>query len=74
MTAHDFADLFDVRRATAGEDLGDLPEVARAQQARTDDCEEAGVNVAAIAESVDHAPRYEQCLACIQVGAPPRRR
>jgi hypothetical protein len=38
MTAHDFADLFDVRRATAGKDVGNLSEVARAQQARTDDC------------------------------------
>src|SRR5687767_15919412 len=59
MTAHDFADLSDVRRATAGKDGGDLQEVARAQQARTDDCKETGVNVAAIAESVDHTARYE---------------
>ena len=27
MTAHDFADLFDVRRATATKDVGDIPEV-----------------------------------------------
>ena len=70
MTAHDFADLFDVRRAIASEDAGDIPKVARAQQTRTDDCEETGVNVAAVTESVDHAPRYEQCLARVQVGAP----
>src|SRR5436309_15896950 len=70
MTAHDFADLFDVRRAIASEDVGDIPEVARAQQTRTDDCEEPGVNVAAVTESVDHAPRDEERLARVQVGAP----
>src|SRR6266516_3915524 len=69
MTAHDFADHFDVRRASAGKDIGDIPEVARAQQTRTDDCEETGVNLAAVTESVDHAPRYEECLARVQVGA-----
>ena len=37
MTAHDFAELFDVRRPIAGKDVGDIPEVARAQQTRTDD-------------------------------------
>ena len=31
----DVADLFDVRRATAGKDVGNLLEVARAQQGRT---------------------------------------
>ena len=70
MTAHDFADHFDVRRAIAGKDVGDIAEVARAQQTRTDDCEKAGVNVAAITEPVDHAPRYEDCLARVQLGAP----
>ena len=35
MTAHDFADQCDVRRAIAGKDVGDLSEV---------DGEEAGVN------------------------------
>jgi hypothetical protein len=69
MTAHDIADPFDVRRAAAGDDVGDLPEVARAQQTRTDDREETGVSLAAVAESVDHAPRYEECLARAQVGA-----
>ena len=59
MTAHDFADHFDVRRAIASKDGGDIPEVARAQQTRTDDCEETGVNVAAVSESVDHPPSYE---------------
>jgi hypothetical protein len=38
MTAHDFADHFDVRRASASKDGSDIPEVARAQQTRTDDC------------------------------------
>jgi len=38
MTAHDFADHFDVRRTIASKDVGDIPEVARAQQTRTDDC------------------------------------
>jgi hypothetical protein len=70
MTAHDLADHFDVRRAIASKDVGDIPEVARAQQTRTDDCEETGVNVAAVTESVDHPPRYEECLARLQVGAP----
>jgi len=70
MTAHDFADHFDVRRAIASKDVGDIPEVARAQQTRTDDCEETGVNVAAVTESVDHPSRYEKCLARVQVGAP----
>ena len=69
MTAHDFADHLDVRRAIASEDVGDIPEVARAEQTRTDDCEETGVNVAAVIESVDHAPRYEECRARVQVGA-----
>ena len=50
MTAHDLADHFDVRRTIAGKDVGDIPEVARAQQTRTDDCEETGVNVAAVTE------------------------
>ena len=68
MTAHDFADHFDVGRASAGKDVGDFPEVGRAQQTRTDDCEETGVNVAAVTESVDHAPRYEESLARVQVG------
>src|SRR6266487_6541116 len=70
MTAHDFAERFYVWRPIASKDLGDIPGVARAQQTRTDDCEETGVNVAAISESVDHAPRYEECLARVQVGAP----
>jgi hypothetical protein len=70
MTAHDFADHFDVRRAIAGKDVGDIPEVARTEQTRTDDCEETGVNVAAVTESVDHAPRYEERLGRVQVGAP----
>jgi hypothetical protein len=70
MTAHDFTDLFDVRRAIAREDVGDVTEVARAQKARTDDCEETGVNVAAVTESVDHASRYEEGLARVQVGVP----
>lgn len=70
MTAHDFADHFDVRRAFAGKDVGDIAEVARAQQTRTDDCEEAGVNVAAVTESVDNASRYEDRLARVQPGAP----
>ena len=69
MTAHDFAELFDVRRPSAGKDLGDVPEVARAQQARGDDREETGVDFAAVDESVDHAPRYEECLSRVQVSA-----
>jgi hypothetical protein len=69
MTAHDFADHFDVRRAIAGKDVGDIPEVARTEQTRTDDCEETGVNVAAVTESVDHVPRYEERLTRVQVGA-----
>ena len=69
MTAHDFADHFDVRRALTGKDVGHIPEVARAQQSRTDDCKETGVSVSAVTESVDHPPRYEECLARVQVGA-----
>jgi acyl-CoA synthetase (NDP forming) len=52
MAAHDLADHFDVRQTIAGKDIGVIPEVARAQQTRTDDCEETGVNVAAVTESV----------------------
>src|SRR5439155_10333571 len=63
------AEHIDVRRAIASKDVGDIPEVARAQQTRTDDCEETGVSVAAASESVDHAPRYEECLARVQVDA-----
>ena len=59
-----------VRRAIASKDVGDIPEVARAQQTRTDDREETGVHVAAVTESVDHPPRYEEGLATIQVGGP----
>jgi hypothetical protein len=70
MAAHDFAEHFDVRRAIAGKDIGDIPEVVRAQQTWTSDCEETGVNVTTVSESVDHAPRYEECLAGVQVGAP----
>ena len=70
MTAHDFAEHFYVRGPIASKDVGDIPEVARAQQTRTDDCEETGVNVAAVTESVDHAPRDEERLARVQVGAP----
>jgi hypothetical protein len=70
MTAHDFAHHLDVGRAITNKDGGDIPEVARAQQTRTDDGEETGVNVALVTESVDHAPRYEECLATVQVGAP----
>jgi hypothetical protein len=66
MTAHYFAEHFDVRRAIAGKDVRDFPEVARAQQTRTDDCEETGVNVTAVTESVDHAPRYEESLAPVR--------
>jgi hypothetical protein len=32
VTAHDFAEHFDVRRAIASKDVGDIPEVARAPQ------------------------------------------
>src|SRR5256885_4591531 len=70
MAAHDFAEHFDVRRAIASKDIGDIPEVVRAQQTWTSDCEETGVNVTTVSESVDHAPRYEECLARGQVGAP----
>jgi hypothetical protein len=70
MTEHDFAERFYVRRPIVSKDIGDIPEIARSQQTRTDDCEKTGVNVAAISESVDHAPRYEECLARLQVGAP----
>jgi hypothetical protein len=70
MTAHDFAERFYIGRPIASKDIGDIPEIARSQQTRTDDCEKTGVNVAAISESVDHAPRYEECLARLQVGAP----
>src|SRR4051794_4451678 len=69
VTAHDLAKLFDVGRAAAGEHFGDIAEVARAQQTRTDDGEETGVNVAAVTETVDHAPRNEERLARVQVGA-----
>jgi hypothetical protein len=69
MTVHDFADHLDVRRAIASKNVGDIPEVARAQQTRTDDCEETGVNITAVIESVDHVPRYEECLARVQIGA-----
>ena len=44
MTAHDLADLADVRRAVGGEHVGDIPEVARAEQTRADYGEEAGVS------------------------------
>jgi hypothetical protein len=74
VTAHDLADHFDVRRAIASKHVGDISEVARAQQTRTDDCEEAGVNVAAVSESVDHAPGYKECVPRVQVAAPLRRR
>jgi hypothetical protein len=70
MAAHDFAEHFHVRRAIASKDVGDIPEVVRAQQTWTDDCEKTGVNVAAISESVDHVARYEECLARVQVGVP----
>ena len=71
MTAHDLAKLFDVRRAVAAEHLGDISEVARAHQTRADDRKEAGVNVALITESVDHAAGYEERLARVQVGSHP---
>jgi len=71
MTAHNLAEHLYVRRALAGKNIGDIPEVARAQQTRTDDCEKTRVDVAAIRESVDHAPRYEECLARVQVGMRP---
>jgi len=68
MAAHDLAEHFYVRRTIAGKNIGDIPEVAGAQQTRTDDCEKTRVDVAAISESVDQAPRYEECLARVQVG------
>src|SRR5829696_4343709 len=71
VTTHDLAKLFDVRRAPAGEHVGDILEIARAHQAWTDDGKEAGVNIAAVTESMDHAARYEERLARFQVGAPP---
>src|SRR5215207_1418033 len=71
VTAHDLAKLFDVRRAVAAEHVGDISEVARAHQTRADDRKEAGVNVALITESVDHAARYEERLARVQVGSRP---
>ena len=70
MPAHDLAEQSDVRWAIASKNAGDIPEVAGAEQTRTDDRKEASVNVAIISESVDHAPRYEECLARVQVGAP----
>jgi hypothetical protein len=63
MTAHHFTDHLDVRRAITSKDVGDIPEVDRAQETRTDDGEKTGVDVAAVIESVDHAPRYEECFA-----------
>src|SRR4051794_32587366 len=71
VTAHDLAKPFDVRRAVAAEHVGYIFEVARAHQTRADDREEAGVSVALIAESVDHAARYEQRLVRVQVGSRP---
>jgi hypothetical protein len=69
MTAHDLADLFDIRRAIAGQYVGDIVEVVRAQQTRTDDCEKTGVYVPAVIEFVNHPTRYEKRLSRIQVGA-----
>src|SRR2546421_4760554 len=69
MPAHDFAEQSDVRWAIASKNAGDIPEVARAEQTRTDDRKEASVSIAIISESVDHPPRYEECLARIQIGA-----
>jgi hypothetical protein len=69
MPAHDFAEQSDVRWTIASKNAGDIPEVARAEQTRTDDRKEASVSVAIIGESVDHAARYEECLARIQIGA-----
>jgi hypothetical protein len=71
VAAHDLAKLFDVRRTVAAEDVGDIFEVARAHQTRTDDRKEAGVNVALITESVDHAARYEERLTRVQAGSHP---
>ena len=73
MTAHDLTDLFDVRRAIAGQDVGDIAEVARPQQTRTDDCEKTGICVRAVIEFVNHAPRYEKRLTRVHVGALRRR-
>src|SRR5438067_10227574 len=71
VTAHDLPKLFDVRRAVSGEHVGDIFEVARAQQTRADDGKEAGVNVAVVTEPVDHAARYEERLSRVQFGSPP---
>src|SRR2546427_12649984 len=68
VTAHDLANLFDVGRADIGEHVGDIPEVARAQQTRADDGEEAGGNVAGVAESVAHAAGYDERLARAEDG------
>src|SRR6266576_57002 len=68
VTAHDLAKLFDVWRAVAGEHVHDIFQVARAQQTRTDDRQETGVSVAAVAKSVDRAPRNEERPTSVQVG------
>ena len=69
MAAHDVANLFDVRRAVAGEHVRYILEVARSQKTWTDDGEHARVNVAVVSESVDHAARYEERLARAHVDA-----
>jgi hypothetical protein len=68
VTAHDLSKPFDVRWAVAGEHIGDILEVVRAHQTRTDDGKETGINVAAVGKSVDRAPRDEEHLARVQVG------
>ena len=55
MAAHDLADLLDVGRPTTAEHVGDVLEVARTQQPRTDDGEETGIDIALVVEGFDSA-------------------
>lgn len=60
MATHDLADLLDVGRPATAEHSGDLLEVVRAQQSRTNDRQETGIDIRHVVEAVDHPAPYEQ--------------
>jgi sugar phosphate isomerase/epimerase len=67
VAAHDLADPLDVWWATAADDLGDLLEIAGAQQTGTDDRQEASIMAASVVEAVDDAALNEKRLTRVKI-------
>ena len=67
MTTHDLADPLDVWRSATADNVRNLFEVPRAQQAGTDNGQETSIVLALVVEAVDDAAPNEQRLTRVKI-------